>query len=194
MTDTKYSVKFSQFLTDEKYFVKTIPSLSFQTGNGSDIVICSIIFAGRGPVFKNTSDMKDNSLLSFITGAAVGAALGILFAPEKGEVTRRKIKNAAQDGCDLARGAYETATDKMAATKSDVSALKELLSAEGSEMKESVKTKIYEQLDKLEKALSSGLKSEDGVDNDDDDYDQDDEVIVDVANASKKNGKQIDIA
>ena len=35
--------------------------------------------------------MKDNSLLSFITGAAVGAALGILFAPEKGEVTRRKV-------------------------------------------------------------------------------------------------------
>ena len=138
--------------------------------------------------------MKDNSLLSFITGAAVGAALGILFAPEKGEVTRRKIKNAAQDGCDLARGAYETAADKMAAAKSDVSALKELLSAEGSEMKESVKTKIYEQLDKLEKALSSGLKFEDGVDNDDDDYDQDDEVIVDVENASKKNGRQIDIA
>ena len=72
--------------------------------------------------------------------------------------------------------------------------LRNLLSAEGSEMKESVKTKIYEQLDKLEKALSSGLKFEDGVDNDDDDYDQDDEVIVDVENASKKNGKQIDIA
>lgn len=115
--------------------------------------------------------MKDNSLLSFITGAAVGAALGILFAPEKGEVTRRKIKNAAQDGCDLARGAYETAADKMAAAKSDVNDLKELLCAEGAEMKESVKTKIYEQLDKLEKALSSGLKSEDGVDNDDEDYD-----------------------
>lgn len=138
--------------------------------------------------------MKDNSLLSFITGAAVGAALGILFAPEKGEVTRRKIKNAAQDGCDLVRGAYETAADKMAVAKSDVNDLKELLCAEGAEMKESVKTKIYEQLDKLEKTLSSGLKSEDGVDNDDDDYDQDDEVIVDVENASKKNGKQIDIA
>lgn len=90
--------------------------------------------------------MKDNSLLSFITGAAVGAALGILFAPEKGEVTRRKIKNAAQDGCDLARGAYETAADKMAAAKSDVSALKELLSAEGSEMKNLLKQKFTSNL------------------------------------------------
>jgi gas vesicle protein len=43
--------------------------------------------------------MNDSSkvLISFIGGAVVGAALGILFAPDKGSNTRRKIANSAKD-------------------------------------------------------------------------------------------------
>lgn len=36
-------------------------------------------------------------LLGFLSGAAVGIAVGILFAPHKGSVTRRKISKTAQD-------------------------------------------------------------------------------------------------
>ncbi|MGM9743379.1 MAG: YtxH domain-containing protein [Candidatus Cryptobacteroides sp.] len=47
--------------------------------------------------------MKSESLFALIAGAAAGVAIGLLFAPEKGEETRKKIKEAAKDGYDMAR-------------------------------------------------------------------------------------------
>lgn len=42
--------------------------------------------------------MKDlNVLFAFLGGAAVGAALGILFAPNKGEDTRKKVMDMLKE-------------------------------------------------------------------------------------------------
>ena len=41
-----------------------------------------------------------NTLLALLTGAAIGAGIGILYAPDKGTKTRKKIKRKAIETTD----------------------------------------------------------------------------------------------
>lgn len=52
--------------------------------------------------------MKENSFFAFLAGAAVGAVLGLMFAPERGEVTRRRVKDAAKGGCNAVHDALDS--------------------------------------------------------------------------------------
>jgi gas vesicle protein len=61
-----------------------------------------------------------NLLMSFITGAATGAVLGILFAPASGEQTRKKIVKAKQHSAEYLEELVEEGKKSWYKTKGKV--------------------------------------------------------------------------
>ena len=54
---------------------------------------------------ENSSDTK-KVIGALLVGTAIGAALGILFAPEKGSRTRQKISDTSEDLADVLTGKF----------------------------------------------------------------------------------------
>jgi gas vesicle protein len=54
---------------------------------------------------------------SFIRGIAVGFLLGILYAPDRGEETRRKISQKATDIKDSVKGTYDAVSNTVTTVK-----------------------------------------------------------------------------
>jgi gas vesicle protein len=53
----------------------------------------------------------DKVILGVLGGLAAGAIMGILFAPEKGKKTRKKIKNVSNDYADELKDKFDVALD-----------------------------------------------------------------------------------
>jgi len=90
--------------------------------------------------------MSSKSFFSLLVGLAAGAALGILYAPDKGKNTREKVRRAAAGGADEVE-------DKAEEAKESFKDLGDKMKKKGSEIKEGARELLLRQLDKLEAAL-----------------------------------------
>ncbi|MFV8374237.1 YtxH domain-containing protein [Flavobacterium sp. LB1P62] len=59
------------------------------------------------------SNNAGNTLLALLTGAAIGAGIGILFAPDKGTRTREKLKDGYDDAKRDLKHKFENASDEL---------------------------------------------------------------------------------
>jgi gas vesicle protein len=76
---------------------------------------------------------EDNKLSYFFLGVGLGVAVGVLFAPQSGEETRRLLRDKADEGADYVRrksvDLRETATDTLERSKQNLQRRKESLTA-----------------------------------------------------------------
>ena len=86
-----------------------------------------------------------------LAGAAAGLTLGLLFAPEKGEDTRRKLKETVGDAVDSARARARLA-------RMELDDLKAELKDQAEDLKDDVRMKIFERLETLESALQKDIE------------------------------------
>ena len=97
------------------------------------------------------------SFLSILAGLAAGAAIGILYAPDKGWKTRARVKKAAANGYeDMKENLGDLGTkvdEKTAEAKETIKNLRDTLREKGSEIKEGTRKVLGEQLERLENAL-----------------------------------------
>lgn len=98
------------------------------------------------------SSSSDN-MLAFLMGAAIGGVAALLLAPDKGEVTRKKIKKGISDIQDRGEDYYEEAEKALR------DAAKELSDAAKHQV-DAVKEAISEGKDTYKKELAKGSKPE----------------------------------
>jgi gas vesicle protein len=74
---------------------------------------------------------NSKTLLGFLAGAAVGSILGILFAPDKGTETRRKIGETSGDLTDSLKSKFNDFVDSIKESYEGVRSQAENLADEG---------------------------------------------------------------
>lgn len=86
-----------------------------------------------------------NFIVGLLSGAAIGAALGILYAPDKGEVTRDKLGKRAEDLKEDFDDRFDELKDYVNETLGDMKEKLADVKEKVSDVKEKVQKKEKEQ-------------------------------------------------
>lgn len=81
-------------------------------------------------------------VLGVLGGLAAGALMGVLFAPEKGSKTRKKIMNKANDGADALKDKFDSLLESVNEKYENIWQAKEELISEGEAKLNAVKKEL----------------------------------------------------
>ncbi|WP_291101543.1 MULTISPECIES: YtxH domain-containing protein [unclassified Flavobacterium] len=87
----------------------------------------------------------DKLILGVLGGVAAGALMGILFAPEKGSKTRRKIARKGNDSVDVFKDKLDSLIDNVSKKYDSIWQSEKDLIAEGKAKLNSIKKEIKSQ-------------------------------------------------
>jgi gas vesicle protein len=97
-----------------------------------------------GLLIKNKTMSSGKVLLGVLAGVAAGALIWILFAPEKGSVTRKKISKKGEDYASAVKEKFneflDDISEKFEEVKDELSDLKEQNKAKSDSNKKDMKT------------------------------------------------------
>lgn len=103
-----------------------------------------------------------NTLIALLAGAAIGAGIGILFAPDKGTKTREKIKDGFDDKTNELKDKFGDLTEKVkskfAQTKADLESSFDDLVANVDDQTEDVIATLERKLAELKKTAAAAKK------------------------------------
>ena len=102
-----------------------------------------------------------NMMLVAVTSAISGAVMGILFAPDKGSSTRRKISKGSEEYLQTLKDDLEeirqSLTDRAVETKEEAEEMTEEVMEKGEDMMEDAKDSMDEVKDSLESLTKDEL-------------------------------------